>query len=165
MNVQNSTFQKLSWCITKDHVAFLVVDVDDPLVRAIFTVKCFFVLFVSIVLSELAFWLVSVWLPISMSSWKARNPSCGCDASFSALERMQARYWSVESFWPLGTVPEQTWQCWEKSKNLINLQMEIVEEFEPLDAKCEKFRDRLFLWLLCSTAHTCGKASHPHRPI
>lgn len=100
--------------MTKDHVAFRVVVVDDTLARRLFPVcivECFFALFVSLfVLSELEFRLVSVWLPISRSSWNARKPSCGCEASLRALERIQARYWSVESFWPF-CVPEHTCRC------------------------------------------------------
>lgn len=115
--IQNSIFQKLSWwCITKDHVDFFVV-VDDVLARRFFPVWtvdwCFLVFFAAasmlLELNELEFklWVASVWFPNSRSSWKARKPSCGWDASLSALERMQARYWSAESFWPFWE-PEQT---------------------------------------------------------
>ena len=46
------------------------------------------------------------WL--AMSSRNARKPSWACEASFRARERMQARYWSVESRWP--GPPEHTWK-------------------------------------------------------
>lgn len=105
--IQNSIFQKLSGCcITKDHVAFFVVG-GDILAREVFPPWSFFMLFEASLVSELEFWLVSVWFPSSKSSWKAKKPSCGWEASFKALERMQARYWSAESFCPF-CVPEQT---------------------------------------------------------
>lgn len=100
---------------------FLVV-VDDVLARRFFPVWtvewCFLVLFCAASIlfefSELEFklWVDSVWFPNSKSSWNARKPSCGWEASFNALERMQARYWSAESFWPF-CVPEQT--CLKKT--------------------------------------------------
>lgn len=155
--IQNSIFQKLSWWITKDHVDFLVV-VDDVLARRFFpvwTVECCFLVLLCAAsmwfeLSELAFKLCvdSVWFPNSRSSWNARKPSCGWDASLSALERMQARYWSAESFWPF-CVPEQT--CLKETLMKLLQNEGNNKRVSPSDAKCERFLDRLFEWLSCST--------------
>lgn len=43
----------------------------------------------------------------AMSSRKARKPNWAWDASFKALDRMQALYWSAASFCPPGP-PEHT---------------------------------------------------------
>lgn len=42
-----------------------------------------------------------------LSSRKARKPSCACDASLRARERIQARYWSVDCCSPVHTCTEQ----------------------------------------------------------
>lgn len=52
-----------------------------------------------------------------LSSRKARKPSCACDASLRARERIQARYWSVDCCSPVHTCTEHYSQLMSISRN------------------------------------------------
>lgn len=107
----------LSWCfVMNDHVAFLLsIPLFGVQLEPFGTITLSLMEFVGLWTKGLSGWVRLVlvvddsWFSLApcanmyslaaISSRKARNPSCACDASLSARDRMQARYWSRVSRW------------------------------------------------------------------